>query len=85
MLKIRTHPHSDAPPGGGASRRLASPALWGAETAVALRPVRGVLTSDHRWGRRSPGWEVWWLYAWGGVLLSDWQNQQPSPRPLTPT
>lgn len=27
MLKIGTHPYSDAPPGGGASRRLASPAV----------------------------------------------------------
>lgn len=73
-------PHlAEGPPGGS------PPLLWGAETAVALRPVRGVLSSDHSWGRRSWGGRWWWLYAWGGVLLSGWQNQQTSPRPLTPT
>lgn len=39
MLKIGTHPYSDALPGGG--RLLASPALRGAEMAVALHPGAG--------------------------------------------
>lgn len=41
MLKVGTHPCSDALPGGGGSRPLASPALRGAETAVALHPGAG--------------------------------------------
>ena len=46
--------------------------------------VQGVLSSDHSWGCRSQGSGVVVVVCLVGVL-SDWQNQQPSPRPLMPT